>query len=134
MSVAAAAQSSPPAADEVDPLTDSESVSQFRTKLVWLARSRYRVTRDEADEIVQTTFTAYLQVRARYAHVADHGATVIGHEVAEIPAERNRVECIRHVAHEDVSVLGHKLTECPVHQLGTQRIAIEIAEREDAER
>ncbi len=74
MSVAAVAH----AAEDLDPLTDSESISQFRTKLVCLARSRYRVTRDEADEIVQTTFTAYLQVRARYAHVADHGAILGG--------------------------------------------------------
>jgi len=52
--------------------------SRIRSKLVWLAWSRYRVTRDEAEDIVQTAFTAYLQVRARYAHVADHGAILGG--------------------------------------------------------
>jgi RNA polymerase sigma factor (sigma-70 family) len=78
MSAEAVAQAAPPAGNELDPLTDSASISQFRAKLVALARSRYRVTRDEADEIVQTAFAAYLQVRARYAHVADHGAILGG--------------------------------------------------------
>jgi len=78
MSATIAASAAPDDVPILDPLADPQSAERFRSKLVWLAWSRYRVTRDEAEDIVQTAFTAYLQVRERYAHVADHGAILGG--------------------------------------------------------
>jgi RNA polymerase sigma factor (sigma-70 family) len=61
-----------------EPFDDAESVERLRSKLLCLAWSRYRVRRETAEDIVQTAFTAYLEVRHRYTHVEDQRAIVSG--------------------------------------------------------
>jgi RNA polymerase sigma factor (sigma-70 family) len=62
----------------MESLSDPRAVDALRTKLLRFAWYRYRVPRDEAEDIVQTTFAAYLQVRGRYDGVADHRAILVG--------------------------------------------------------
>jgi RNA polymerase sigma factor (sigma-70 family) len=59
-------------------LADARSVEQLRERLLDLAHARYRVSRVDAEDVVQTTFTAYLQVHHRYPFVADQGAILYG--------------------------------------------------------
>jgi RNA polymerase sigma factor (sigma-70 family) len=68
-----------PAADRPEePFEDAASVERLRSKLLWIAWSRYRVSRDAAEDIVQTAFTVYLEVKHRYAHVMDKRSIVSG--------------------------------------------------------
>ena len=78
MNAAATLVCDAPPAPSAEPLGDTRTVEQIRSKLLWLAWARYRVARNEAEDVVQTAFTAYLEVRDRYTAVPDHGALLSG--------------------------------------------------------
>jgi len=78
MSAAEATPLAAEAAPRAPFVLDLRSVSELREQFVRVARSRYHLRRDQAEDIAQTTFAAYLQVRHRYSHVEDHRAILAG--------------------------------------------------------
>ncbi len=66
------------AAASDDPLGDSRAMEQIRAELLRLAWSRYRMDREEAEDVVQTAFATYFQIRGRYSRVVDHAAFLCG--------------------------------------------------------
>jgi RNA polymerase sigma factor (sigma-70 family) len=59
-------------------LGDSQGLETLAEKLRQLARFRYRIRPADADDVVQTTFATYLEVRHRYADAADQKAILVG--------------------------------------------------------
>lgn len=59
-------------------LADAQKCLRIRSKMIGLAWFRYRIPASAAEDVVQSTFAAYFEVRDRYADVADHGALLIG--------------------------------------------------------
>lgn len=50
----------------------------IRSKLVYLAWRRYRIASEEAEDVVQTAFATYLEVRDRYSRTDNHAAILVG--------------------------------------------------------
>jgi RNA polymerase sigma factor (sigma-70 family) len=59
-------------------LGDSHALETLAAKLRQIARFRYRIRPADADDVVQTTFATYLEVRHRYEAVADQRAILVG--------------------------------------------------------
>jgi RNA polymerase sigma factor (sigma-70 family) len=59
-------------------LGDSRSVREIGSKLIQLAWFRFRIPAIEAEDVLQNTFAAYLEVRERYAVLAEHRAILVG--------------------------------------------------------
>src|SRR5262245_22345273 len=59
-------------------LGDVEALESLSARLLEHAHARYRVSRADAEDVVQTTFAAYLQVRHRYEGAPDQGAILYG--------------------------------------------------------
>jgi RNA polymerase sigma factor (sigma-70 family) len=59
-------------------LGDSRSVEALGAKLTQLAWFRYRIPALEAEDVLQNTFAAYLEVRDRYAVLSEHRAILVG--------------------------------------------------------
>ncbi len=59
-------------------LGDSQSVEALGSKLIQLAWFRYRVPALEAEDVLQNTFAAYLEVRDRYVVLGEHRAILVG--------------------------------------------------------
>ena len=59
-------------------LHDSEYADRIAQKLTQIAWFRYRIPVDQAQDVVQSAFAAFLEVRHRYETVADHPAILVG--------------------------------------------------------
>lgn len=59
-------------------LGDADALERLGSKLVRLAWFRYRIPEVEAEDVLQNTFAAYLEVRDRYAVLAEHRAILVG--------------------------------------------------------
>lgn len=59
-------------------LDDPEYAARIARKLTQIAWFRYRIPVQQAEDVVQTAFTAFLEVRHRYESVADHPAILVG--------------------------------------------------------
>jgi RNA polymerase sigma factor (sigma-70 family) len=59
-------------------LDDPEYANRIAQKLTQIAWFRYRIAVEEAQDVIQNAFVAFLEVRHRYEAVADHPAILIG--------------------------------------------------------
>ena len=62
----------------IQQLADQQGFTKVVDKLVLMAWYRYRLPRNEAEDIAQTAVTTYLEVRERYAEEANQKAILIG--------------------------------------------------------
>jgi RNA polymerase sigma factor (sigma-70 family) len=61
-----------------DGVLDATSASSFRTHLVYLARRRFRISADTAEDLVQAALTTYFEVRSRYPKSEEHLRILVG--------------------------------------------------------
>jgi RNA polymerase sigma factor (sigma-70 family) len=59
-------------------LGQEEETAHFQTGLVYLARRQYRLSRDVAEELVQSALVTYLEVRHRYPRTEEHTRILVG--------------------------------------------------------
>jgi RNA polymerase sigma factor (sigma-70 family) len=62
----------------MDGVLDGEETSRFQTGLVYLARRQFRLSRDIAEELVQSALVTYLEVRHRYPRTEEHLRILVG--------------------------------------------------------
>jgi RNA polymerase sigma factor (sigma-70 family) len=80
-------------------------LARFKSSLMYLARRRYRLSRDVAEDLVQASLLTFVEVRHRYANEAEHPQILVG-------IFRNK--CREHIGHSVRTnrVLGRAL---PLH-------------------
>jgi RNA polymerase sigma factor (sigma-70 family) len=69
---------------------DTGETARLQTSLVYLARRQYRITREVAEDLVQSALLTYLEVKHRYPRTEEHLRILVG-------IFRNK--CREHIGH-----------------------------------
>jgi RNA polymerase sigma factor (sigma-70 family) len=65
-------------AQAAPPLLDRAESERIERSLVYLARRRFRLARDVAEDLVQSALVTYLEVRDRYPRTEEHFRILVG--------------------------------------------------------